>query len=112
MSGTVIKKADETDVLALTKMDGLNTKEKYWLSCQFSVTRNSMYNKVKGFRMINEEGKNKDIDLYMYMIGDSQMINRGRRETNGLRPCISLKTDVIKIIGGNGTEENPYIIGR
>ena len=32
--------------------------------------------------------------------------------SDGLRPCISLKSNIIKITGGDGKEGNPYIIGK
>ena len=30
----------------------------------------------------------------------------------GFRPCISLKSDIIKITEGEGTKESPYVIGK
>ena len=36
----------------------------------------------------------------------------GESRTSGFRPCISLKSDIIKIIKGEGTPESPYVIRK
>ncbi len=46
--------------------------------------------------------------FYIYSDGS---INAYDSSTLGFKPCILLKSDVIKITGGNGTEANPYTLG-
>lgn len=44
---------------------------------------------------------------------DSDGSIKGNKTTQGLRPCISLKSDEIKIMGGTGEDvDNAYVIGK
>lgn len=88
-----------------TTMRSIN--EQYWLASH--ITEKNATRIRFNTRTVNTNG-----ELYS---GDMGYIGRdgvlqGYATTYGIRPCISLKSDIIKIIDGDGTEESPYIIEK
>lgn len=81
--------------------------EQYWLASHITEKNASRIR-------FNTRTVNIDGELYS---GDIGYIGRdgtiqGYSSQYGIRPCISLKSDIIKIIDGDGTEESPYIIEK
>lgn len=88
-----------------TTMRSIN--EQYWLASHITE-RNTMRIRFN-MRTVNDVG-----ELYSGDIGyiGRDGVVQGNSSQYGIRPCISLKSNVIKITDGNGTEESPYIIGK
>ena len=83
----------------------LATGEYYWLASRFvnsSSSRCDFY-----VRRVYASG---DWNYYRLCYVTSGGRTFGRSGENGLRPCISLKSD-IKVTGGDGKEATPYELG-
>lgn len=86
------------------------TDQEYWLASLVTEINTS---RIRfNVRSINTSGDLYSGDVgYIHSGGGAQGV-QGYSTLYGLRVCISLKSDVIKIIDGDGTEKNPYIIGK
>ena len=95
----------KTDKAQLESLNIWKTGENYWLAsrrvlsdpygCNFYVRDAYNIGLSNDTRLCNIDDKNSKTYGYAYSLG--------------LRPCFSLKSD-IKITGGNGTSEDPYIM--
>lgn len=96
-----------------TALEGANiwtTGQYYWLASRsvYSYSDSSSTNFV--VRRVDTSG-------YLHSSGVCSVYSDGRAYgrsyTGGLRPCVSLKSDIIRIIGGNGLrEDTAYTIGK
>lgn len=94
-----------TDEIQMKSINIYDIDEEYWLasrsvhandtSCHFYI------------RFVDMDGGSNSFSVCG--ISNDGFLNAYLGEKS-LRPCISLRTD-IKIIGGNGSKESPYIIG-
>ena len=95
------------DKMALEGANIWKTGQHYWLASR--LVNSYSYNLSFHVRLVNTNG-----DLYQYGMcgiypaGDLHSYSF----TSGLRPCISLKSYDIKIVEGDGTLSNPYVIGK
>lgn len=101
------KGADENYVADRAQMKNANiwrTEEVYWLASRYLDSQPSSC----GFGMcrVNAIGELHGYDLCYVDVGGG---NNSNLTEFGLRPCFSLKTD-IKITGGDGSKETPYIM--
>ena len=92
----------------------LNTGYSYWFASRSAISGTDQF---FGIHFQNTKGGIDAVPLckvYKNGLLNEPMDNGGFMEKyfheHGLRPCISLKTDAIKIIWGNGTEGNPYVL--
>ena len=92
------------DVKALKEASILATGETYWLASRYYS-----YSVNMGFHVKRVAGSNA-IGYALCYLGDNEA-GTSKTFADGLRPCISLKSSIIKVTGGDGTEENPYTIG-
>lgn len=96
----------ETDQKAMQEAGLWSIQESYWLASR-SIDTTSTYCDFWG-RIVNRKGE-LDGD---YMGGvNSSGGNNGQECYNGLRPCITLNSSIIKIVDGKGTSDQPYILG-
>ena len=97
----------ETDQEALTKANLLATGERYWLASRYVVISSSYM--TFDIRLISSSGELKSGGVSRV---EANGTTSGYSNRFGFRPCISLKTDVIKITNGDGnSEETAYTIG-
>ena len=94
-----------TDLGQLMSSEEIKGDSSFWLASRISVSMSSMT--YFDIFSLDESGiTNKD---YLCLLTSS-----GSRQSdvcnNGFRPVFTLKPEV-KLIGGNGTEENPYTLG-
>ena len=93
-----------------TTLSGANiwkTGQEYWLASR-SVTSRSSDVSFYGGHVDASGDMNGDRICAVYSDGDTY----GMSDTYGLRPCISLKSSIIRITGGDGTsEDTAYTIG-
>ncbi len=96
----------ETDQKAMKEAGLWSIQEPYWLASR-SIDSVETYCDFL-VHIVNKEGElSRD-----YMGGvNSKGGNMGTKCYNGLRPCITLNSYIVKIIDGNGTSEQPYILG-
>lgn len=96
----------EIDQKAMQEAGLWSIQEPYWLA---SRSIDSVATYCDFFtRLVNEAGELSGD----YMGGvNFEGGNMGKRCYNGLRPCITLNSSVIKIVDGNGTSNQPYILG-
>ena len=96
-----------------TALEGANiwtTGQYYWLASRNVNSSSSRVDFVVCYVLIGG-------DLYSYDLCNvtysGRANGRSNSSSNGLRPCISLKSDIIRITGGDGTSEGTaYIIGK
>lgn len=84
------------------------TKEEYWLASRGEILASTDF---CGFymRVVVWGGETKRNVCTVYANGTS----KGELREYGLRPCISLKSDIIKITGGDGKNaDTAYVIGK
>ena len=96
-----------TDQTAMKAVGGdmWTTGEMYWLASR--IVNSSSSNCFFDVRGVNTSGGLSSNSLCgVYSDGDAY----GYSSENGLRPCISLRSD-IKVTGGDGSEETPYELG-
>lgn len=105
----------ETDKTQM-ESEGVNlwtTGQNYWIASH--IVAPYIYGNIPGYaffiRCVNETGV---VDNKAGLCGiDSTGAANGYPYEFGLRPCISLKTDSIKVIGGNGKNaDTAYVIGK
>ncbi len=96
----------ETDQKAMQEAGLWSIQEPYWLA---SRSIDSVPNYCDFWaRVVNMQGELSG----NYMGGvNSSGGNQGKRCNNGLRPCITLNSNIVKITDGEGTSEKPYILG-
>lgn len=95
------------DEKALKEANILNTGQYYWLASHLVTWGSTVVN----FTIRDVRTTGNVYNYYMCYVG-SGGVSSGASNMGGIRPCISLKTDVIKITGGDGkSEETPYTIG-
>lgn len=95
-----------TDETALREADMWTTEITYWLAsrCVYSINMNICV------RHVSYRGALSDIYLCNL---NSVGYTKGNSYESGFRPCISLKSDNIRITGGDGmSEETAYTIGK
>lgn len=96
----------ETDQKAMQKIGIYGIGESYWLASR-SIDAVSTYCDFY-VRFVNKEGELSGD----YLGGvNANGGNAGATCSNGLRICITLKHNDIKITEGDGTKDNPYTLG-
>lgn len=96
----------ETDQKAMQEAGLWSIQEPYWLASR-SIDTTSNYCDFWG-RIVNRKGELAGD----YMGGvNSSGGNNGQKCYNGLRPCITLNSSIVKIVDGKGTSAQPYILG-
>ncbi len=105
-----------TDKKQLTTNKIFSDGAEFWLASRISSNDGDAVNfgveiiGLYGELMMQELGGKRLCRVYFGSVGTSVIGDSG---SYGLRPCISLKSDIIKITGGDGTsEETAYIIGK
>lgn len=94
------------DVRAMTQAEILNTGESYWFASRY--TSKSVYFGFHVWRKVEWNGESTGFAL-CYARNDGGGL--AQVATYGIRPCISLKSVLIKITAGDGTSaETAYII--
>ena len=98
----------ETDQTQMKTAEIWTTEENYWLASRKVYSSSSFCSFY--VRYVYSSGALAGDDLCgVYSGGNAS----GNSRENGLRPCISLKSDIIKITGGTGEDaDNAYIIGK
>ena len=101
-----MKGTDANSVSDKRKLKSLNiekTGNNYWLASRYAESSsNHCYFYVNIVKQTAGSSNGYE-SCYVYSSGTTF----GRSQTQGLRPCFSLKHDV-KITGGNGTSKDPY----
>ena len=96
------------DKTALEEANIWKTGQVYWLASR-EYSKSSSVN----FSMYNVNTSGSLNTYYMCGVNWSNSGTWGYPRTSGLRPCISLKSNIIKITGGDGTSEGTaYTIGK
>ena len=104
-----MKGADTNYTADQTQMKSLNiweTGEYYWLASRDPDDDEDSY--VCRFHVLYGGHKSYLFDAYLCHVVKTGE-TKGNLCTEGFRPCFALKLD-IKITGGNGSSENPYIM--
>ena len=96
----------ETDQKAMQNIGIWSIGEPYWLASR-SIDMTHTYCDVY-VRVVSKEGEIRG-DYFGGV--NSASGHAGSMCHNGLRPCITLKHNEIKITGGDGTKDNPYTLG-
>lgn len=96
----------ETDQKAMQNIGIWSIGEPYWLASR-SIDMTHTYCDVY-VRVVSKEG---EISGDYFGGVNSASGHAGSMCHNGLRPCIKLKHNEIKITGGDGTKDNPYTLG-
>lgn len=97
-----------TDQIALEKANMWITGEKYWL-----VSRHILLDLSRISFRVRNVSTSSDLGSNNMCRVRSDGTTGGNLHTYGLRPCISLKSNIIKITDGDGTSvETAYIIGK
>ena len=102
-----MKEADtnyETDKAQLEKLNIWTTGEYYCLASRYVYSFSS-----DCFFYVRHVCADGDLDRGCLCTVGSDGRTSSNSHTYGLRPCFSLKSD-IKITGGNGTSDEPYIM--
>lgn len=96
----------ETDQKVMQEAGLWSIQESYWLASRSIDSVESYCDFL--VHIVNKEGELSSD----YMGGvNSHGGDAGAKCYNGLRPCITLNSSVVKIIDGKGTSDQPYILG-
>ncbi len=97
------------DEIAMKSGNISSTGESYWIASRYVESQPSRC--YFAIRYTNSAGAIRTFTLCS--LDSKKDTQNGTRNKYGIRPCISLKSDSIKIISGDGTSENTaYIIGK
>lgn len=105
-----LKNTDEnykTDRAQMEANNLLITGEYYWLASRIVHTASPNFN--LSINVVGSGGE--ELEGCLLQVNNSGFYPH-QTASVGIRPCISLKSEVIKIIDGDGTKESPYIIEK
>jgi len=101
------------DVNQMKNIGILKSNDAYWLASRWflpKVSASGSYYEYFYMRIVYTNGE-ADYGIMFRIQSNTTNSDMYGSVTYGLRPCFKLDTDIIKITCGDGTSQNPYIIG-
>lgn len=104
------------DVTQMKSIGILKSNDVYWLASRWFLPKvkvgESSYYEYFYMRLIYPNYDETQYQIMFRIMSNTTLTDDVcYKATYGLRPCLKLNSDVIKITGGDGTVQNPYTIG-